>query len=83
MSEKTIVAFNSKCFGFRLDVLILRTQQPPAKAGGLVLWTESPDTGRKTRLIFSPEVIIDLRFKMMIQVFFNHSSVNSPEVTQK
>lgn len=25
------------------------TKQPPAKAGGLGLRTESPDTGRKTR----------------------------------
>jgi len=54
------------------DTLRKITQQPPAKAGGLVLWTESPDTGRKTRLIFSPEVIVNLRFKVMIQVFFNH-----------
>ena len=24
-----------------------QTQQPPAKAGGLDLWTESPDTGQR------------------------------------
>jgi hypothetical protein len=62
---------------------LLATQQPPAKAGGLVLWTESPDTGRKTRLIFSSEAIIHLRFKMMIQVFLNHFFRQFTEVTQK
>src|SRR5215831_20291796 len=24
-----------------------KTEQPPAEAGGLVLWTESPDTGQR------------------------------------
>src|SRR4029453_4397629 len=26
--------------------LLLNTEQPPAEAGGLVLWTESPDAGQ-------------------------------------
>jgi hypothetical protein len=37
------------------------TQHPPAKDGGLVLWTESPDTGRtgrKTCLIFSSKTVL-------------------------
>ena len=48
------------------------TQQPPAKAGGFVLWTESPDTGQKTRLSFSPEVVVYPGLEMMLQVLFNH-----------
>ena len=33
-------------FGARANLVDDLTQQPPAKAGGLELWTESPDTRR-------------------------------------
>ena len=55
-----------------------RTKQPPAKAGGLELRAESPDTGRIDPLSFSLKTIIFFRFKMMFEVCFDHLICHIP-----
>ncbi len=55
-----------------------KTKQPPAKAGGLKLRAESPDTGRIDPLSFSLKTIIFFRFKMMFEVCFDHLICHIP-----
>ena len=49
------------------------TQQPPAKAGGLAIRTESPDTGKDPSLGLSPEVIIRVRLKNVHMIFAHNA----------
>jgi hypothetical protein len=42
------------------------------KAGGLVLRTESPDTGQKTRLGLRSKIVIYFGLKMVLEIVFDH-----------